>query len=35
LREWYFTDGSISAKTETSKPPTYATHSKLKLNVKL
>ena len=34
-KEWYFTVGSISAETDTSKPPTYATQSKRIRNTKL
>ena len=33
--EWYFTCDSISAETETSKSPTYATHRTRILNTKL
>ncbi len=33
--EWYFTDDSISAETETSKSPIYATQRTNTLNTKL
>ena len=34
-QEWYFTDESILAKTNTSTSPTYATHANHILNIKL
>ena len=34
-KEWYFTDESIPAETETSNSPIYATQSKNILNIKL
>ena len=32
---WYFNDGSTMTSVTASKPPTYATHAKLKFNIKL
>lgn len=35
LKEWYFTDESMTAETITSTSPTYATQTKRILNIKL
>ena len=35
MKGWYFTDGSTATEITASNPPTYATHSKHILNIKL